>query len=263
MRSALPVPVLFLGAAALPICILARPPEIDEARRDLGGLSDRADLAEALSLQPWMVGPMFGAAIHGGVLEDVRLAVEEPTSGEAVLRGLESVLRTPLAEVPDPATVVAREHLWALEWWPKLLEDSPRDLAAPSEAAELAMVAGLARVHVELAAGCRESGCRAAVGDIRERVAGTPLALGAVALRLEAEELGVYPERLENLPPMFALARGDVPGVLYRRASDGSAVLVVEPDRAGPSPESDTGESGRRSTWTLPAPRRGEGTSED
>ena len=245
----------------------------------VAGLEARLDLATRLWLQPGVLGPLVGMAIHRQALQDVRALVVSPAASRAALERLEALLFRWRLEVPDPAAVVAREGLLMI---------SPERGAAtggellPDEAGEAVFAAPLAQDLAELARRCREDGCRAAVAavergllehedpyqviaemmipnllDTLRKLAGARelahLAQAAVALRLDALEGGSYAADLDRIASDLGLAPDEAAELAYERRPGGGARLRLVSDRVvTDAPESHHERLRPLLIWKLP-----------
>jgi hypothetical protein len=223
----------------------------------VAGLEARLNLATRLWLQPGVLGPLVGMAIHRQALQDLRALVVSPAASRAALDRLEALLFRWRLEVPDPAAVVAREGL--------LMISPGRDVATvgellPDEAGEAVFAAPLAQDLAELARRCREDGCRAAVAAVERgllehedpyrviadmmipnlldsfrKLAGARelahLAQAAVALRLDALERGSYAADLDRIASGLGLAPDEAAELAYERRPGGGARLRLLSDR--------------------------------
>ena len=222
------------------------------------GLAARLDRARRLWLQPGVLGALVGRTIHLRALQDVQAVAQRHGASRSVFERLEAELFRWHLEVPDPAAVVAREGL--------LVTDPAGAAAAagelvPDEAGHALFAAPVARDVVQLARRCREESCRAAVEAIKEglgededdpyrviadmmipnllggirKLTGsrelTRIARAAVALRLEALELGHYPEDLERIASQLGLAPDEADALDYERRPDGGATVRFASDR--------------------------------
>lgn len=203
-----------------------------EAAAFADGLALREDVAERLMLQGDLLGPLLGGAIHQEVLRDVRLAVGRPETPRAVLERIDGLLLRWRLAVPDPAAVVALEGLSLVE----RIDESPGRVGGEDPLDPL-FLAPMARTFADLARTCRERGCSHAVEVLESPSEGgedpyrsttdllmpnvlsavwrmdwsvelTGAARVAIALRLEAWELGAYPRSLDDLPPGVAIEDG-------------------------------------------------------
>lgn len=245
----------------------------------VAGLEARLDLATRLWLQPGVLGPLVGMAIHRQALQDLRALVVSPTASRAALERLEALLFRWRLEVPDPAAVVAREGLLMI---------SPGRGAAtvgellPDEAGEAVFAAPLAQDLAELARRCREDGCRAAVAtvergllehedpyrmiadlmlpnllDTLRKLAGARelahLAQAAVALRLDALEGGSYVADLDRIASGLGLAPDEAAELAYERRPGGDARLRLLSDHVvTDAPESHHERLSPLLIWELP-----------
>lgn len=193
------------------------------------GLALREDVAERLMLQRDLLGPLLGGAVHQEVLRDVRFAVGRPETPQSVLDRIDGLLLRWRLTVPDPAAVVALEGLSLVE----RIDESPGRVGGEDPLDPL-FLAPMARTFADLARTCRERGCSHAVEVVERGDEGgedpyrantalpmpnilsalrrmdwsaglTTAARVAIALRLEAWELGEYPRSLEDLPPGVAI----------------------------------------------------------
>ncbi|HVS02217.1 MAG TPA: hypothetical protein VMT16_05565 [Thermoanaerobaculia bacterium] len=243
----------------------------------LADLEAGAALAERLHRQPFALGAVLAAPVHGTVLADVRLAVAAPATTAATLEALDALLLRGL-DLPDAAAVLALEGLHALA---EMERAAPRELGGTLEGpVEAWLMAPVGRDYADLARLCRQHGCARAAAELEERRSRrTPerviadlllpqildiarkvedrralveLARTAVALRLQALDTGAYPAGLDALPATLAAARGELPGLAYERHPGGARLSLPVPDR--PLPEPLQQELSRLHRWELPPP---------
>lgn len=222
-----------------------REPELSD------GLDLRADLATRLSLQPSLVGPLLGNAVFLRVLEDVHAAVERPATSRATLERLDALLFRWRLEAPDAAAVLARDMLTTLDRGEAAQER--RELGA-EDPARAVFSAPWVQDVADLARRCRKAGCRVAVAAIETRKPGEEspyrviadlampnvldgvkritgvgelarIAHTAVALRLEALELGAYPDNVDRVVTQLGFSPSEAAELSYEHRPGGGAQL--------------------------------------